>query len=227
VPGHQARPHREGPGHQGAGALKTEFSPVPAGRARWRPRDEKKRMQRPAHAEAEGLCPAPRKVTAMGAAGPRHGLWLAGKTGNGPAMAAGPTQCQPLVRQRWRAAAPTARPPWRCRFQPPCCCGPKPAPARQPGPACPAPARTAPGPSPRGDAAARGARSGAWSRGDRAQCLWAAASPAAGAAPGALTATGSLSSVLLCWPLASLNTRVKGMVVSFCSGSFRSSSITW
>jgi len=51
--------------------------------------------------------------------------------------------------------------------------------------------------------------------------------PLAGAAPGALTATGSLSSVLLCTPLASLNTRVSGMVVSFCSGSFRSSSITW
>ena len=45
--------------------------------------------------------------------------------------------------------------------------------------------------------------------------------------PGAVCATGTFNSILLSTPLASLNTKVSGIVVSFCKGSFRSMSMTW
>lgn len=63
----------------------------------------------------------------------------------------------------------------------------------------------------------------------QAQCLWAPCpSVGTGAAPaGAICDTGTLISDLLSTPLASLKTKVRGMVVSFCRGSFRSISITW
>ena len=47
------------------------------------------------------------------------------------------------------------------------------------------------------------------------------------APPGGVVDTGTFSSTLLSAPLASLKTSVKGTVVSFMSGAFRSISITW
>lgn len=45
--------------------------------------------------------------------------------------------------------------------------------------------------------------------------------------PGGVMATGTLSSVLVSTPLASLNTSVMGMVLSLASGCFKSINITW
>lgn len=49
----------------------------------------------------------------------------------------------------------------------------------------------------------------------------------AAAPPGGIMATGTLSSVLVSTPLASLKTSVMGMVLSLVSGCFRSINITW
>ena len=49
----------------------------------------------------------------------------------------------------------------------------------------------------------------------------------AAAPPGGVMATGTLSSVLVSTPLASLKTSVMGMVLSLVSGCFRSINITW
>lgn len=55
-----------------------------------------------------------------------------------------------------------------------------------------------------------------------APCMLCGSAPA-----GAAVDTGTLISVLLSLPLASLNTKVSGTVVSFCSAIFKSISITW
>ena len=63
-----------------------------------------------------------------------------------------------------------------------------------------------------------------------AYCLcipWFMAGVSPALAPGAAVATGTLSSALVSTPLASLNTRMTGMVLSFCSVDFKSISITW
>ena len=57
--------------------------------------------------------------------------------------------------------------------------------------------------------------------------LWSMAGMSAGLPPGAMALTGTVSSVLVSTPLASLNTNVSGIVVSFCKVLFKSISMTW
>jgi len=57
--------------------------------------------------------------------------------------------------------------------------------------------------------------------------LWSMAGMSAGLAPGAAIATGTVSSVRVSTPLASLKVRVMAILESFCSGAFRSISMTW
>lgn len=57
--------------------------------------------------------------------------------------------------------------------------------------------------------------------------LWSMAGMSPALAPGAVVATGTLSSTLVSTPLASLNTSVSGTVLSLTSAAFRSISMTW
>lgn len=59
------------------------------------------------------------------------------------------------------------------------------------------------------------------------QCLCSPRDAALASPPGAAVVTGSFSSSLLSTPLASLNSKVTGIVLSLASGAFRSISMTW
>jgi hypothetical protein len=193
-------------------------------RRRGQNRPPRQAQEAPWAADAD---PPPAKGTPPGGAAVQGAPWRAGTTGNAPAPP--PDPARRLIRWDRMRFAPTPR---CCNSRSPCWQRGTSVPVRGTrwAPRHCTPQSAPPATPPRGGAAACGAVCGSLETAVNAYCLcmlWSIAGMSPILAPGAVWDTGSVSSALVSAPLASLNTRVMGIVVSFCRATFKSISMTW